>query len=79
NNMVAEADAGIVVPADDAEALGAAMVRMASPDTADDRARWAANARAHVIAHYDYRALAEQLDGVLDRCVTLTRKGGEHR
>jgi glycosyltransferase involved in cell wall biosynthesis len=75
NNVVAEADAGIVVPADDASRLGAAMIRMASPDAADDRARWAANARAHVIANYDYRALAERLDGVLSGCIA--RKGDE--
>ena len=77
NNVVAEADAGIVVRADDAEALGAAMIRMASPDAAGHRARWAANARAHVIANYDYRALAEQLGGLLERCVA--RNGDEQR
>ncbi|WP_149084568.1 MULTISPECIES: glycosyltransferase family 4 protein [Microbacterium] len=77
NNVVTEADAGIVVPADDAEALGVAMIRMASRDAADDRARWAANARAHVMNHYDYRALAEQLDHVLERCVT--REGDKQR
>ncbi|MGW9156989.1 glycosyltransferase family 4 protein [Microbacterium sp. NPDC055665] len=76
NNMVADADAGVVVPADDAAGLGAAMIRMAARDAADDRARWAANARAHVIANYDYRALAERLDGLLSGCIA--RKGDEH-
>lgn len=73
NNVVSEADAGIVVPADDADALATAMVSMASTAAADDRRRWADNARAHVIANYDYRALAGRLDEVLVRCTESAR------
>ncbi len=67
NNLVLEADCGVVVPADDATAIGSAMAEMAS--VADDRKRaWGANARSHVIANYDYRSLAIRLEEVLRRC-----------
>ena len=74
NNLVAEADAGMVVPADDTEGLARAMVEMSSPSATEDRTRWAANARAHVIANYDYRALAARLDDVLVRCTAPAEK-----
>lgn len=74
NNLVAEADAGIVVPADDAEGLSAAMIEMASPSVESERSRWSANARAHVIENYDYRALAARLDDLLAECTTSTEK-----
>lgn len=67
NNLVREADAGVVVPADDAEALGGGMLDMSSPERVEDRRRWAANARAHIVANYDYRALAARLEEVLLR------------
>ncbi|WP_435743057.1 glycosyltransferase family 4 protein [Microbacterium sp. PMB16] len=74
NNLVADADAGMVVPADDATALGKAMAEMSSRSAAKDRERWAANARAHVVANYDYRALAARLDDVLLACITPAEK-----
>lgn len=74
NNLVRDADAGVVVGADDAAELGRAMQRMASSDAAEDRIRWAVNARAHVIENYDYRALARRLSDVLSRCVAEERR-----
>lgn len=65
NNLVAEANAGITVPADDAGALCDALVSMAKSDNAAQRAQWGANARTHVAAHYDYRILGNRLHQLL--------------
>lgn len=75
NNLVAEADAGVVVPADDADAIGRAMVDMASVDATKALEAWASNARSHVIANYDYRVLAVRLNDLLVQCCTNAGKG----
>lgn len=65
NNLVAEADAGITVPANDASALCDALVSIAKSDNSAQRALWGANARSHVAAHYDYRILGTRLHQLL--------------
>lgn len=75
NNLVRDADAGIVVPADDAQALGKAMVQMSSSFADDNRLRWAMNARSYVVANYDYRSLARRLEFVLLTCDSLAQEG----
>lgn len=65
NNFVADADAGIAVPAGDVAALSIAMQRIAVPDLSTERARWGSNARNHVAEHYDYRVLGGRLHELL--------------
>lgn len=64
NNPVADADAGLTIPADDARAIGEAMTNMvmASPES---RARWGERARRHAELVYDYPRLGGQLDQLL--------------
>jgi glycosyltransferase involved in cell wall biosynthesis len=72
NNPVAEADAGLTVPADDADALGRAMTMMfkASPH---DRERWGQQARRYAEATYDYARLGERLNELLIELVEPVR------
>jgi glycosyltransferase involved in cell wall biosynthesis len=57
-------DAGITVPAEDPQALAAAIRRLhAMPE--EDRRRMGENGRRAALAHYDYARLAQRLEQVL--------------
>jgi glycosyltransferase involved in cell wall biosynthesis len=60
NNPIAEADAGIVVPAEDVDALAEAMLRVVDMPAAE-RAEMGRRGRAHLIGNYTYAALADKL------------------
>ena len=64
NDPVAEAGAGITVPANDAEALAAALERLAAASPAE-RAAMGARGRAFVAEHHDIERLAARFDEVL--------------
>jgi glycosyltransferase involved in cell wall biosynthesis len=64
NDPVAEAGAGITVPANDPEALAAAVERLAAA-TPIERAAMGARGRAFVAEHHDIERLAERFDEVL--------------
>jgi glycosyltransferase involved in cell wall biosynthesis len=61
NDPVAEAGAGITVPANDAEAIAAALERLASASPAE-RAAMGARGRAFVAEHHDIERLAARFD-----------------
>jgi glycosyltransferase involved in cell wall biosynthesis len=61
---VAEAGAGITVPANDPEALAAALERLASATRAE-RAAMGARGQAFVAEHHDIERLAARFDEVL--------------
>ena len=64
NDPVSKFDAGLTVPAEDAEALAAAIRRIhAMPE--DERRRMGENGRRAALAHYDYAQLARRLEQVL--------------
>jgi glycosyltransferase involved in cell wall biosynthesis len=60
NNPVAEAHAGITVPAEDPKALADAMLRLRDM-SASERFQLGLNGRAYVQAHHDFARLAERL------------------
>lgn len=63
-NLVERHDAGIAVPAEDPEALAAAIRRFhAMPE--EERRRMGENGRRAALAHYDYAKLAHRLEKVL--------------
>jgi glycosyltransferase involved in cell wall biosynthesis len=64
NNPVRDADGGMCVAADDAQALTGAMnlVMQSSPE---ERIRWGENAARHVAENYDYGVLGDHLDSWL--------------
>jgi glycosyltransferase involved in cell wall biosynthesis len=64
NDPVAEAGAGITVPANDPEALAAALERLASATPAE-RAAMGARGQAFVAEHHDIERLAARFDEVL--------------
>lgn len=68
NDPVAEAGAGITVPANDAEALAAALERL-SASPAAERAAMGARGRAFVEARHDIERLAARFDDVLRAAV----------
>lgn len=59
NDLVAEAQAGVSVPAEDAVAVAGAVEAMMARSPGD-RARMGASGRTHVRAHHDYRVLARR-------------------
>lgn len=65
NNIVRDADAGLTVPGDDAEAIRGAMEAMMAADE-DQRRRWAENGAAHVLENYTYKASATRFERMLD-------------
>src|SRR5690554_882547 len=71
NNPIADANAGITVAAEDAEALGRAIVEVTTM-TPERRAELGANGRAHVAKEYDYRVLAKRLACSLNELVGST-------
>lgn len=71
NNPIADANAGVTVAAEDAEALGRAIVEVATM-TPERRAELGANGRAHVAKEYDYRVLAKRLASSLNELVGST-------
>lgn len=58
--LVAEADAGIAVPAEDSEALADALLRLYRM-SAEQRARLGANAQAYYREHFDHEMLVTEL------------------
>lgn len=64
HNPVLEADAGIVTPPEDAEAMAAAVLELAAMP-AQARMRLGRNGRAFVARHHDNRALAKELERIL--------------
>lgn len=68
NNPVRDADGGICVPADDAPALGAAMMAVMNA-TQTQRAQWGSNSRLYAREHFDYDVLGDALASVLDHAV----------
>lgn len=72
NNPVAEANGGLSVPADDTEAIAAAMVRMRAMP-AHERQALGDNGRQHVLSEYTYEALADKLHRGLESLL-----GGHH-
>ena len=63
-NPVAEADAGIVTPPEDAEAMASAVLELAAMPV-EARARLARNGREFVARHHDNAALAKRLERIL--------------
>lgn len=68
NDPVGDAGAGFTVPADDVEALAAAMVTVVGLSN-EDRDEMGNRARRHVLAEYSYDALASKLSVSLDQLV----------
>jgi glycosyltransferase involved in cell wall biosynthesis len=64
NDPVAEADAGVTVPANDPDALATALERLSAAPSAE-RAAMGARGRAFVEAHHDIERLAAQFEDVL--------------
>ena len=67
NNIVAEAEGGLCVPAGNASALGEAMLEVSHESRRSDLARWGMNARKHVSSNYDYDVLGARLDDLLNQ------------
>lgn len=65
NNPVADAEAGITVPAEDPVALADAILEM-SQMPPEQRLRLAVNGRVHVAKEYDYAVLARRLADTLN-------------
>ncbi|UJP08915.1 sugar transferase [Microbacterium sp. KUDC0406] len=68
NDPVTEAGAGVTVPADDIEALAAAMADVARLSD-EEREEMGSRARAHVLEEYSYETLASKLAASLDRLI----------
>ncbi|MDO5634116.1 MAG: glycosyltransferase family 4 protein [Micrococcus sp.] len=71
NNVVADADAGVAVPADDAAALSRGMVDMMETPQGR-REQWGRQGRDFVLSHYTYRQSAQQFERMLHDVTSST-------
>lgn len=69
NNPVAEADAGVSIPAGDAAGMAQALRQVAALPVAERR-RLGENGRSFIAANHDTRRLAERLEAVLETART---------
>lgn len=65
NDMVKEADCGLSVPAEDADAVARAIKELLAMDEAE-RARLGQNGKAYVLANHDYKKLAADFVAALE-------------
>lgn len=76
NDFVSDAQAGLSVPAGDVASLSRAILDVASDAMQEERARWSANARAHVAENFDYAVLGHRLHRLLARLTERAQKRG---
>lgn len=76
NNPVADAGAGLSVPADDVDGISEAMRKLILA-TPEERAAMGAAGRRHVQEHYSYSALAAKFAGILNECTSGASGGSK--